>query len=76
MPDMLVRDLSSSTLEELKRRAEAAGVSLQVYVVRLLHEHTAKPTVEQWLRRLDELPKVHATTTGAAAVSAARDERA
>lgn len=74
MPDMLVRDLPEADHEELKRRADAAGLSLQVYIRRLLQRHTARPSVEQWLQRLDELPRVHTTTSGPEAVAAAREE--
>ncbi|CAN5238775.1 hypothetical protein BH20ACT9_BH20ACT9_07530 [soil metagenome] len=74
MPDMLVRGLPEATHEELKRRADARGVSLQAYVLRLLQQHTARPPIEWWLQRLDELPKVHTRTGGAEAVAATREE--
>ncbi len=71
--DILVRDVPQQAHRELRRRAEAAGVSLQVYVLRLLRQHAARPSPEQWLARLDDLPPVHTHTSGAEAVAAARD---
>lgn len=74
MPDILVRGVPQPAHEELKDRAEAAGLSLQGYVLQLLQLHAARPSVAQWLDRLDELPSVQTTTAGADAVEAARDE--
>lgn len=72
--DILVRDVPQDAHAELRRRAEAAGVSLQVYVLRLLQQHAARPSPEQWLERLDELPPVPTRTRGAEAVAAARHD--
>lgn len=73
MPDVLIRSLDSETHAELKRRADNAGVSMQAYVARLLDEHVRRPTVEEWLRRLDELEPVE-DISGEEAVAAARAE--
>lgn len=43
MGDLLIRGLAPETHEELKRRAQDAGVSLQTYVARLLERSTAVP---------------------------------
>ena len=71
--DLLIRDLPMSTHEELKRRADLAGMSLQAYVAQLLERSTATPSLEQWLRGLEELPR-HAGVSGAEVVQAVRDE--
>jgi hypothetical protein len=71
--DLLIRDLPTRTQEELKRRAEQAGMSLQGYVARLLERSTTTPTLEDWLRGLDDLPR-HAGVSGAEVVRAVRDE--
>lgn len=73
MGDLLIRGLSPETHDELKRRAQDAGVSLQSYVARLLERSTAVPPLHDWLSRLDELPR-HRSISGAAAVREARDE--
>lgn len=73
MPDVLIRSLDSETHAELKRRADNAGVSMQVYVTRLIDEHVRRPTIEDWLHRLDELEPVEGIS-GEDAVAAARAE--
>lgn len=73
MGDLLIRGLTPETHEELKRRAQDAGVSLQTYVARLLERSTAVPPLADWLNGLDELPR-HRTLSGARAVREARDE--
>lgn len=73
MPDLLIRNVNAETHQELQRRAEQAGMSLQAYVSDLLEQHTAHPSVSDWLENLAELPR-HAELSGADAVRAARDE--
>lgn len=75
MGDLLIRDLPASTHDELKRRARAAGMSLQAYVTQLLERSTATPTLAEWLERLDELPR-HREVSGAETIRAVRDELA
>jgi hypothetical protein len=71
--DLLIRNLDPATHRELKRRAERAGQSLQAYVAGLLQTQTARPTLEDWLAELDEIPPV-VGVSGAEAVRSARDE--
>lgn len=73
MGDLLIRDLPASTHAELKRRAELAGMSLQAYVAQLLERSTDAPSLDEWLRGLDDLP-AHRDISGAEVVRAARDE--
>ena len=73
MGDLLIRDLPASTHAELKRRAEAVGMSLQAYVTQLLERSTATPTLAEWLDRLDELPR-HSDISGAEAIRAVREQ--
>ncbi len=73
MGDLLIRGLAPETHEELKRRAQVAGVSLQSYVAQLLERSTAVPALPDWLSQLDELPR-HRGVSGATAVREARDE--
>ena len=72
MADLLIRNVDTQTHNELKRRAEAEGLSVQQYVIGVLTDHTSRPSVQEWLRRLDELAPVDADTSGADAVAAAR----
>ena len=73
MGDLLIRGISPETHDELKRRAQDAGVSLQTYVAQLLERSTAVPSLTDWLGQLEELPR-HRGVSGAAAVRDARDE--
>lgn len=73
MTDLLIRDLDPATHDELKRRAEEMGISVQGYVSRLLEQHAARPSLAEWLRRLDELPR-HRELSGAELIRAAREE--
>lgn len=73
MGDLLIRDLPASTHEELKRRAELAGMSLQAYVAQLLEHSTAMPSLDQWLRGLEDLP-THPDVSGVEVMRAVRDE--
>lgn len=73
MPDVLIRSLDARTHAELKRRAREAGVSLQTYVTQLLDVHVQRPTIDAWLRRLDQIEPME-DVSGTDAVSAARAE--
>lgn len=73
MGDLLIRDLPPATHAELKRRASQAGMSLQAYVAQVLERSTVIPSLEQWLRRLDELPR-HRDISGTDTIRAVRDE--
>lgn len=75
MSDLLIRDLPARTHAELKRRAGQAGMSLQAYVARLLDHHVTTPSIDDWLRGLDELPR-HPEISGAETIRAVRDELA
>jgi hypothetical protein len=73
MGDLLIRGIPPETHDELKRRAQEAGISLQSYVARLLERSTALPPIGDWLAQLEELPR-HRGASGAAALREARDE--
>ena len=74
MTDLLIRNVDGQTHAELKRRAVAEGLSIQQYVVRVLTAHTSRPSLQEWLRRLDELAPVDTEVSGTDAVAAARAE--
>lgn len=73
MVDLLIRDLPPSTHAELKRRADDAGMSLQAYVTHVLERTTATPSLDAWLRALEDLTP-HRTVSGAEVVESARRE--
>lgn len=73
MPDMLIRNVSERTQTVLKRRAKDAGMSVQAYVLRLLDEHAGRPTMKEWLDRVQP----HRTfdhSVGAQAVRGGRED--
>ena len=74
MVNLLIRNVDAKTHDELKQRAAAEGLSVQQYVARVLTAHTSRPSMHEWLRRLDELAPADTSATGADAVAAARVE--
>ncbi len=54
--NMHIRDLDEQTHRELMRRAEAAGMSLRAYVIDVLRQHTAMPTLHDWLDDVRQEP--------------------
>jgi plasmid stability protein len=73
MTDLLIRDVNPDTHRELQRRAAGMGVSVQAYVSRLLDQHAAQPSLQDWLERIGDLAN-HPELSGADLISAARDE--
>ena len=58
MPSITIRDVPPAVHERLARRAATRGQSLQQYLVDLLTQATATPTMDEWLAEVDAL---HAT---------------
>lgn len=46
-----IRNVPEKTHSVLRRRADAAGMSLQEYLLSLVNDAASKPTVEEVLRR-------------------------
>lgn len=74
MADLLIRNVDARTHDELKRRAAAEGLSVQQYVGRVLTLHVSRPSIQDWLRRLDQVAPAHSDASGADAVAASRAE--
>ncbi len=49
MPNIQIKNVPDHVHLVLKRRAGAAGQSLQEYLLELLAEETTKPTWDEWL---------------------------
>jgi hypothetical protein len=74
MPTTLhVRDVPDGLHSVLSARAAREGMSLRGYVLGVLAEHAALPTLDEWLDGLTRLPPATPTTSGAEAVRAARE---
>jgi hypothetical protein len=50
--NMHIRDVPEHVHEELQRRAAAAGMTLRQYTVKVLDEHVASPTMDEWMERI------------------------
>jgi hypothetical protein len=73
--DLNVRDVPDTVHAVLTHRAAAQGMSLRAYVVALLTEHVALPTVDEWLDEIETLPAAGDEHPAADALAAERDER-
>lgn len=51
MKHIQIRNVPERTHAILRRRASAAGMSLQEYLLSMVNEDASKPTVEELLRR-------------------------
>lgn len=54
MPNVLIRDLPEDVHERLRRRAQAAGQSLQQYLTSELARAASVPSMDEVLGRIDE----------------------
>lgn len=52
MKNIQIRNVPEKTHSVLRRRASAAGMSLQEYLLAMVNEAASKPTVEELLRRV------------------------
>jgi plasmid stability protein len=50
--NMHIRDVPEHVHDELQRRAAAAGMTLRQYTVKLLDDHVATPTMDEWMERI------------------------
>ena len=70
-----VRNVPDELHRELKARAARKGLSLSDYVLNLIEDDLARPTLEEALERISKLPRPRAAVRGADLVRAARAER-
>ena len=76
MPRALqIRNLPDDLHRKLKVRAASLGVTLSEYARRELEQAVARPTLEEVLDRMAELPPVDPVPTPAEVVRAERDAR-
>ena len=69
-----VRDVPDPVHAALTARADRAGMSLRQYVIEVLEEHVALPTLDDWLDAVAALPPVELGGPAAEAVRASREE--
>lgn len=70
-----VRNVPDETHRELKARAARSGISLTDYVLALIDADLERPTLDEALARIAELPRPRAAVRGADLVQAGRADR-
>ena len=73
MKNIQIRNVPEKTHSILRRRATAAGMSLQEYLLSMVNEAASKPTVEEVLRRIER--RGGARLSSRAIVNAIRKDR-
>jgi antitoxin FitA len=73
MPSVQIKGVPPEVHKVLRRRAAAAGQSLQEYLLALLEEHARRPTLDEVLRRAGG--RAEGSVPLADAVKAVRAER-
>lgn len=74
MPSVQIKDVPADTHAVLRRRAAAAGQSLQEYLRTRLIEEASRPTLDEVLARIDG--RTGGSFTFEETVQALQDERA
>jgi antitoxin FitA len=74
MPNVQVRDVPDQVHQQLVRRAELAGQSLQQFLATQLSLIAATPTIDEMLQRIDRRSK--GRLSAASAIEAIDEERA
>jgi plasmid stability protein len=74
MPNVQIREVPEGVHNELVRRAELAGQSLQQYLSAQLTAMVATPTIDDMIAQIEHRPK--GRLSRADAVTAIADERA
>lgn len=50
--NMHLREVPDSVHEELQRRAAAVGMTLRQYTIKVLDDHCAAPSIDEWMSRM------------------------
>lgn len=53
MPNILIRDVPPQVHERLQARAAATGQSLQQYLIAEISRLVEKPTIDEWIARVE-----------------------
>ena len=73
MSNLQVKNVPEAVHDELRRRADARGITLRDFVLELLRREVARPDFHDWLARVEQRPPV---TSAESVVEALDDERA
>ena len=75
MSTLQIRNFPDDLKERLRERAGSVDLTMSDYVIQLVSNDLARPTMEEWLVRLEELPEhPELNLTGARSVDEARAE--
>ena len=58
MSNLQVKNFPEDVHNKLRERARAQHMTVSAYVTSVLERDVARPTIDQWLARLDALPKL------------------
>ena len=73
--DLQIRGVPVALRERLRRRADGKGLSMSQYVIEILKDDLARPTVAEWAAEVGRLPPVDfGGKTGAELVRETRRE--
>jgi post-segregation antitoxin (ccd killing protein) len=73
--DLQIRGVPVALRDRLRRRADGQGLSMSQYVIEILKDDLARPTMAEWLAEVGKLPPVDRSgESGADLVRAARRE--
>ena len=56
--DLQIRGVPVALRERLRRRAAGKGVSMSQYVIEILKDDLARPTMAEWLAEVGKLPPI------------------
>lgn len=75
MQTFQIRNFPDDLKQRLRARAVQCDLTMSDYVIQLIRSDLDKPTMEEWLARLEELPKhPELNLTGARMLEEARAE--
>jgi len=73
--DLQIRGIPTALRDRLRRRAAGKGVSMSQYVIEILKDDLARPTMAEWVTEVRKLPPIDlGGKTGADLVREARRE--
>lgn len=75
MTNIQIRNVPDEVAATLKARAAAAGVSLSEYLRRDLLEKVSRPTLAEWLDRIESGPEIQGDWNSVDAIRELRDRQ-
>lgn len=55
---MQIRGVPVALRDRLRRRADRKGVSMSQYVIEILEDDLARPTIAEWMAEVGKLPPI------------------